>query len=337
MQSEEIVPLDDDDDSAPVADAGTATPNTAAASPEGPSTSSATRRGLRTRTPAQQRPYLHHAKLFEEAEWAEQNGGNDAKRSPKAKPTKLAQVSYPDEEDNLLDEEEDTIAVRQERPPQTSAKRHYKGKGRAWKKAEEDEDQDYKSPVKTKGSNAPKRKTKPRKSIQRSDSYVGDEVVSGAEEPLEEPAVESPAQHAPKPKGRRPRKSHHLSEEFVRDDSDSDMEEPQEEQQPIVAPIVQKTPKPKGRVTKTYPSIASKGSIDSDEEEEEYTPGYKKLTPKGKPRKTRGSIISLGETPEDKMGDIEFQENEQDMVTPLRKMRKRQSLGSDGGRCKYFS
>jgi hypothetical protein len=66
-------------------------------SPEG-STSSSTRRGLRVRTPAQQRPYFHHAKLFDEAEGEPENDGDT--RSPARRlTTKLAQVVYPDEED----------------------------------------------------------------------------------------------------------------------------------------------------------------------------------------------------------------------------------------------
>ncbi|KAF2641303.1 hypothetical protein P280DRAFT_308017 [Massarina eburnea CBS 473.64] len=62
--SQETVPLDDDEDSAP---AGIATPkNGSVTSPDGPGSMSASRRGLRTRTAAQQNPYQHNEKLFED-------------------------------------------------------------------------------------------------------------------------------------------------------------------------------------------------------------------------------------------------------------------------------
>jgi hypothetical protein len=81
------------------------TPTTVMDSPEG-STSSSTRRGLRVRTPAQQRPYFHHAKLFDEAEVEPENDG-DARSAAKRSTTKLAQVVYPGEEDMTSEEPHD--------------------------------------------------------------------------------------------------------------------------------------------------------------------------------------------------------------------------------------
>ncbi|KAF2000463.1 hypothetical protein P154DRAFT_563447 [Amniculicola lignicola CBS 123094] len=75
---------------------GTATPKSGVASPDGPGSSSANRRGLRTRTPAQQRPYFHHAKLFDEAEEAVLE--SESTRRPFHRTSRLSQVFGPDDE-----------------------------------------------------------------------------------------------------------------------------------------------------------------------------------------------------------------------------------------------
>jgi hypothetical protein len=90
-------------ESTPVAES--LTPTAAMESPEG-STSSSTRRGLRVRTPAQQRPYFHHAKLFEEADVVSEDEG-EVKSQAKRSTTKLAQVVYPSEEEEDQDDDED--------------------------------------------------------------------------------------------------------------------------------------------------------------------------------------------------------------------------------------
>lgn len=118
--------------STPLAAAGDASPTSAA------------RRGLRTRTPAQQRPYWHHNKVFEEID------DSSVKPSSTIK-SKLGTVSYADDDDD--DEEEETLDVDdndsdvemvavEQSPPRTTP-RKFKGKGRAWKKEGEDEDGDY--------------------------------------------------------------------------------------------------------------------------------------------------------------------------------------------------
>jgi hypothetical protein len=101
----------DEKESTPVAES--VTPTAAMESPEG-STSSLTRRGLRVRTPAQQRPYFHHAKLFEEAEVVSEDEG-EVKSHTKRSTTKLAQVVYPSEEEEDQDDDEDEEEEEEER------------------------------------------------------------------------------------------------------------------------------------------------------------------------------------------------------------------------------
>ncbi|KAF2737966.1 hypothetical protein EJ04DRAFT_79945 [Polyplosphaeria fusca] len=114
------------------------TPSTRNATPDGSATSSATRRGLRVRTPAQQRPYYHHAKFFEGEEVADHNQGPVADSSSKSKASSLANVVFPDASDRLIDEQSQVGHM-----PARKKKFNPKEKGRPWKKDDEDEDEDY--------------------------------------------------------------------------------------------------------------------------------------------------------------------------------------------------
>lgn len=89
-----------------------------------------TRRGLRNRKPAQQRPYYHDAQVFEEVET---------------------------EED--LDSELEVVSREEslETPP-TSKPKHFKGKGRAWKKDDSDEDEEFVTPKEKKAAKAARAK-----------------------------------------------------------------------------------------------------------------------------------------------------------------------------------
>ncbi|KAF1973532.1 hypothetical protein BU23DRAFT_554157 [Bimuria novae-zelandiae CBS 107.79] len=294
--SQALISRDDEDDHVDAAADAATTPKNAPASPEGPGTSSS-RRGLRTRTLAQQRPYFHNAQVFEELVSDDPIAESDTQPSPpKAKPklklTNLAQVSYPEETEEerqdqeeekeveaivpVNDEDDDELMIDVDEP-QHSRKAHYKGKGRAWKKTSDDEDEDYKSPVKLK-PNQPKRKLGRRKSTQTTDGPA--EVLETEEltEPQQQgeqekvtvrPATQSSAQKANK-KQRKPRRSNHLSEEFVRsDDSDTaaeDVEQPKtkteavEKQAAVSASPMQKTPR-KGR---GRPRKSDQGSTPKD-------------------------------------------------------------------------
>jgi hypothetical protein len=360
-QSQETISLDDDDDSAPP---DSVRSNTATASPESTPSSANSRRGLRARTATQQRPYSQDARMFEEQLLVDPEPEGVAKRSPKPKPTKLAQVSYlesepetlgpkpePEDEDEdndemLLDHENGTIAVEAEEPTYSGRRAHYKGKGRAWKKTSEDEDEDYRSPLKVKGMNQPKRKLGRRKSVPISENTIpgGDELnmeeehaaIEVVAEVKKEAGVRGTGSKVEKQK-RKPRKSHTLSEEFVRDDSDSEIVEqneqnPQPEQKPAIASPAHKILKLKIRNRKSDESPPSKGTTAIDDHSEHSTPSGKKTTPTSQPKKMRVSIVSRNSSPEGH-GAAENGEMEQDvaLLSPLRKPRKRKSAGSDEG------
>ncbi|KAF2121765.1 hypothetical protein BDV96DRAFT_562319 [Lophiotrema nucula] len=83
--------------------AGVATPSSAA-SPGDATSSTAPRRGLRTRTPAQQRPYLQYEQIFEDLD-DDQLAANERERlQSSAVRSKLSRVSFPTSE-NASDDE----------------------------------------------------------------------------------------------------------------------------------------------------------------------------------------------------------------------------------------
>ena len=318
------------------------TPKNAAASPDGPGSSS--RRGLRTRTPAQQRPYYHNAQVFDELVSDEPEAETDATSSPhkpkqKLRLTNLAQVSYPEQvaEDNveqveekiLIDDDDDDELMLEPDEPGPTPRAHYKGKGRAWKKTCDDEDEDYKSPVKGK-QKQPKRQIGRRKSTQTTEQSndgfedkepIAEQQLGGQEQELVDPIVQSSAQKASK-KQRKPRRIHNLSEEFVRDDSDTAAEELRENninlkhtKETTVLPRTpaQKTPKKRGRPRKSDPDSTLKSSVSKDSVSKDpapkdtttpavggdVTPAKKKASPNKKTPNKPAEQVSLSDLSED--------------------------------------
>jgi hypothetical protein len=231
----------------PIADAPAETDG-----PDGPNASSAPRRGLRARTAAQQRPYFHHAKLFEGADLEQPRTAARKNPSPQPQPKLARATLYATSGDDGSDEQ--TAEVEELPIRQSSGPRKFKGPGRAWKKEAEDEDDDYtgkrpKSRGKSRKSKegqaqvtpppgtkteddednralseipATQKRAKPKKGSRR--SYLSQELVVDDSGPDETPADDSTLIEEVPPgsqrRQRRPRKSY-VSEEFVRDDSES--------------------------------------------------------------------------------------------------------------------
>ncbi|KAF1946644.1 hypothetical protein EJ02DRAFT_216428 [Clathrospora elynae] len=158
--------------------------NSAAASPDPTSASAAnTRRGLRTRRPAQQRPYYHDAQLFEDVEPDTGEVNSSANPSPVApsRRVSVASLSRNIDDDLLQELDEEALALLKEGPePDSNRPKHFKGKGRAWKKEGSDEDEEFttarKKAAKAK-SQPPKKRGRPRKSG-RSEETVADQSDS---------------------------------------------------------------------------------------------------------------------------------------------------------------
>jgi len=191
-----------------------------------------TRRGLRNRKPAQQRPYYHDAQVFEDVET---------------------------EEEVEVDSELEAVSREEslEAPPPSKPK-HFKGKGRAWKKDGSDEDEEFVTPKEKKAAKAAKAKVDREKAkagkaraeeTQDITWALWDALIQDADylwnrnnpdhisnrgkqkqEPQTNGSANDTAQHAPKetpketPKQKkkigRPKKN--LSEDTVRDDSDDE-------------------------------------------------------------------------------------------------------------------
>ncbi|KAF2869188.1 hypothetical protein BDV95DRAFT_114385 [Massariosphaeria phaeospora] len=177
--------MEDEEEAAPVSEAVSEVATTPAsavaassvpASPDGASTSSAPRRGLRVRTPAQQRPYFHHAKLFEEAESTEQVPNDNGKPLLKPPTTKLAQVSYPDEDEDMLDIDDDideSSGMQPEQEVDDEPKQKAKGKAKVWKRDDEEDDHDFASPrVKPQPGELKRARGRPRKYNKLSDEQT---------------------------------------------------------------------------------------------------------------------------------------------------------------------
>ncbi|KAF2702706.1 hypothetical protein K504DRAFT_539532 [Pleomassaria siparia CBS 279.74] len=211
----EANPLSDDEEQHTPA-TGVITPAACFATPESASTSS-TRRGLRTRTPAQQRPYFHHAKLFEEAQVDPEDG--DLLNTPhKRSSTKLAQVGYPDDDGDVDTTMQDEDLYKRTEPPVSSSKKaKAKPKLREFVSNEED-DLETNGPVPVSSGKKAKAKTKRRSkkfdvegddvTMPLDDSDVNENIRAVKEEYTEAPASSTKKPKAPpvqkfKPWGRK--------------------------------------------------------------------------------------------------------------------------------------
>jgi hypothetical protein len=218
--------------------------NDATASPDPTSDSAAaTRRGLRARRPAQQRPYSYDAQTFEESETDVPEEEAGAQPSPHlAQSRQVSTISYGRgiSEDQLEELDEESLAILQgdldpEPERDTGRPKHFKGKGRAWKKEASDEDLDFTvgkkkkkaaaaaaARAKAKDSNLlPRKRGRPKKTIM-SEDVVRDDSDSDAPEKSAEPSPSPAASEAPAKKARKPPRKSALSEEIVRDESDED-------------------------------------------------------------------------------------------------------------------
>lgn len=245
----------------------------------------------------------------------------------------------------LLNDDFDALFAQSEGPVK---KAHYKGKGRAWKKTEEDEDEDYVSPVKVRVPKHPKRHSGRRKSTRPSDaSLVEDDPAEETELQQEnEIVVLKPKQKAerkkpgPKPKAGKPKpgpkRKHHLSEEFVRDESDTEVEEQPSQiaEQPLSVVLpqtpMQKTPRPRGRPRKSQPQDSSQNTVQHSEGDGSVSLGNSAKAVQKAKSGTAGDSIGLSiDGAGNKSDGGDDSEIYQNWLSPLRQVRKRKSVGSD--------
>jgi hypothetical protein len=214
--------------------------NTAAASPD-PNA----RRGLRMRRPAQQRPYFHDAQLFEDADTSPVEAGGSGSTSPASGSRRLSITPFTrtDDEGFVETPGESMVDLEHFEEGHDQRQRHFKGKGRAWKKDESDEDEEFtpkRKAAKVKAdaqASGQKKRGRPRK-IPLAEDAVHDHSTSGAHgvgsAALNKSPTSTPTQ--PQKRGRgRPRKSA-LSAELVQDDS-SDNESPRKKQNMVAVDV----------------------------------------------------------------------------------------------------
>jgi hypothetical protein len=322
--------------------------NDASASPDQESASAAaTRRGLRARRPAQQRPYSFDADVYEEHETDVPQEYAVVQPSPDVHSRRVSAASISKgyvkdlQVDNL---DEETLAILQgEVEPEferaDGRPKHFKGKGRAWKKEESDEDLEF-NPGKKKAARAkaakargqqPRKRGRPRKSnlsedVIRDDSdaeelYQADEAVSVQNS---SPAVPEAVTR----KSQRPPRKSVLSAEVVRDDSDE--EEDENEENTVITEtsaleIATPAGKRRGVNRKLDQSVTSKtltGRTEDRGEANSYTPKgtpTRAYTPKGTPTE---SYTPKGE-PKPSVEPV--------LSQPLKHVKYDESSGTDSG------
>ncbi|KAH7393927.1 hypothetical protein DE146DRAFT_633864 [Phaeosphaeria sp. MPI-PUGE-AT-0046c] len=255
---------------------------TASPDPNGDSASSA-RRGLRTRRPAQQRPYSYDAEVFDGSDTERIVDETVSPTPPAIQSRRMSVASLSNEPyGQLLDPE--TLAILQggmgpepeQKDEMQGRPKHFKGKGRAWKKEESDEDLEF-NPSKKKAAARAKAKAKakaqlpeqqlPKKKGGRSKkSILSEDVVrdDSDEETPTRTAETSPSRaasdNAPS-KGRKTTRKSALSEAIIHDDSDDDegMKIHDRPASPALAPKVStSTPKKRGRPRLSDQSASSK-------------------------------------------------------------------------------
>lgn len=262
----------------------TARAEEATASPDANDDSAAaSRRGLRTRRPAQQRPYSFDAEIFDESGTEIVEDEPVPQPSPAIVSRRVSVASLSTEPyGQLLDPE--TLAILQGgMGPEPESKvemsgrpKHFKGKGRAWKKEESDEDLEFnpgkkkaaaraKAKAKAKAQQSPqqipKRKGgRPRKSVLSEDMVHDDSEEDSMLGTEEASPSRAPSDSAPG-KGRKAARRSALSEEIVRDDSDDDADILPNERPTVPAPAPRpatSTPKKRGRPRLSDQSKSSK-------------------------------------------------------------------------------
>lgn len=282
-------------------------PTSTADSPDAAST----RRGLRTRKPAQQRPYYHDAQLFEDAEpiVTSKQGSEELSPGIRSRRMSIASLSRGVDDELLAALDEETIALLQEEDENGLLERkpkHFKGKGRAWKKEESDEDEEF-TLAKKKAAKAAKVKTEAKKRGRPRKSVQTEEIVQDTSDmdtaPRSPSSPRSGSKEAPKRKRAAPRKSV-LSAEIIQDSSDLDEDQPAEATQASEnqIPRVSTPPsKKKALSSKTDESGAetvaeSTNLIDSSTMFKRSPLVSTTQTPKGTPRSLR-LTISLPQEP----------------------------------------
>lgn len=269
---------------------------------------SGTRRGLRTRRPAQQRPYYHDAQLFDDVEPNISSPGGPSTASPELRSRRASAVSFvnkPYDTELLAHLDAEALAILQddaedepvgERRPKT-----FKGKGRAWKKEESDEDDEFivdkkkaakaaKAKAKNQAPTVPKKRGRPRKS-----ALPEDMILDRSELPGTTSAHNSPAQ-SPSPattvkegakKGRKPSRKSLLSAEII-EDSDSDIDASLNTVSARAESTAASTPKSKkvAKARKSDQSTTSRSSVRPQDDVGAVEPIIQSTTPVSTPRKS---------------------------------------------------
>ncbi|KAF2130098.1 hypothetical protein P153DRAFT_366571 [Dothidotthia symphoricarpi CBS 119687] len=350
---------------------GTADVNGGSNSPAGSpglqdDSSATTRRGLRMRRPAQRRPYYHDAQLFDESSAAEEEeleeGGEPVEQEndqpeqeqeeeqeedirPTSRGRSTRRVSYAsiigidDELLSALDEQSKALLQEEDQDddPNGRRPRHFKGKGRAWRKDESDEDLEFAPSKKKKLAKAKaltasgKKRGRPRKSA-LSEDIIHDDEDSDAATGAGDSMAGSPAPPTPVPtpasvtitkKRGRPRKSA-LSESVATYDSASENLNASAPPTPLLAP------KKRGRPRKSDQSIMSREDNENGDEnhddDEEYSP--KKSASKTKAKKPRVSGVSAPDAiPLPLDGSLDEDVRPDEVIAPsLSPSRKRKSV-----------
>jgi hypothetical protein len=296
--------------------------NDATASPDPTSESAAaTRRGLRTRRPAQQRPYSYGVATLgssSDTEGLEQEHVSLPPPSIESRRVSVASLSN----EPLVQLDPETLAILQggvgpepeEEGTNYGRAKHFKGKGRAWKKEESDEDLEF-NPGKKKAARArakaraqqqqqqSKKRGRPRKS-NLSEDLVRDD---SDEEALARNEQASPSPTAPEgvsaKKARKPPRKSVLSEEIVQDDTEEDQDRAEgvdATTDTAVPELSTPAAKKKGRPRKSDQSTSSKET----DEQVSYTPKdtpNKSYTPKGEPKQS--TMSTPGAAPASKVID----------------------------------
>jgi hypothetical protein len=263
------------------------------ASPEGESAiAAATRRGLRERRPAQQHPYSYDAQLFDEHETGVPEEKTAVQPPAEVQSRRESIASFDKSygvDQAAKDLDPDILAILQgEVQPEferaDGRPKHFKGKGRAWKKDESDEDMEF-NPGKKKAAKAraknqpPKKRGRPRKSnlsedVVREDSDDGSftRMDDASPNDTSSPAALDEVQRKAR---RQPRRSA-LSEEVARKATEKSDDEMNGAAAPVVSTPV---PKKRGRPRKyNVDPVPKAAAINSD--------GDQSYTPKGTPNKS---------------------------------------------------